>query len=532
VAVLAVALLLGGAAPARADLCVMVDPVLSIGCATSAHAAAGTSVEQSSPAGEPIPHSSTRVERDPQRIAVTARRSTSQRELAAVFAAAGVVVEEHVPAIRAYLVRVDPSRQAAAVARLRASPAVARAGPDVVAHALDTTPNDDEWPLQSGLRVVGLPRAWDTSRGSSHLVVAVVDTGVDPAQPDLRGALVPGMNFVDPAAPPGDDHGHGTAVAGIVAARSNNGQGMAGVCWFCAVMPVKVLDAGGSGDDTRIAAGIVWAVDHGARVINLSLGGPGDSPELDAALAYAFAKGAVVVAAAGNSGTTVPFYPAANANALSVAATTASDRAYSWSNHGSWVNVAAPGCNVAPGRPGTYQLFCGTSSAAPIVAGLAALALSQRPDATAADVRRAIEGATTPLAGFVQYGRVFAPATLAALATTVRRTTELRAVLTHARPAWSYEVPSAPGGIAVTVRFRRGAVANATVGSLGSTTGTSPLRLSAVAPGPVRLVVRSRGAVPLRVVVKISFVGAADDYIKKPFSPEELRARVHAVLGR
>jgi Subtilase family len=160
------------------------------------------------------------------------------------------------------------------------------------------------------------------------------------ARVPLQGALVPGANFVTVGASPMDDHGHGTAVAGIIAARSNNKQGITGACWFCLVMPVKVLDRNGSGDDTQIAAGIVWAIDHGARVINLSLGGPGTTPELTAALAYAARKGVVVVAAAGNSGTTIPFYPAADPNALSVAATTSGDQPYNWTNFGFWVNVA------------------------------------------------------------------------------------------------------------------------------------------------------------------------------------------------
>jgi subtilisin family serine protease len=502
-ALLAVTLLLGSDATARGDVCVVVDPVVSIGrCTASAPANASPRTSSSAQSEEAVPLSSTSVEYDPQHIAVTAEPWASSRRLTALFEAAGVEVEQHVGAIDAYLLRVAPNRQAAALRALRSSRAVAEAAPDVIAHTLDTTPNDNEWPLQSGLRVVGLPRAWDMSRGSSKLVVAVVDTGVDANQADLGGALVQGANFVDPSAPPRDDHGHGTAVAGIVAARSNNGQGMAGVCWFCAVMPVKVLDASGSGDDTRIAAGIVWAADHGARVINLSLGGPGDTPELDAALEYASGKGAVVVAAAGNSGTTVPFYPAANANALSVAATTTADRAYPWSNHGPWVNVAAPGCNVAPGRGTAYQLFCGTSSAAPIVAGLAALALSERPDATPSDVRRAIEGATTPLPGFVQFGRVSAPGALAVLST--RRVVQLHAVLTRARPVWTYDVRAAPGTLDATVRFRRGAVATLSVDSATQVTGASPLRLTASGGGPVRVTVRTKN-VPLRITTTLSF---------------------------
>jgi thermitase len=459
--------------------------------------------------------SATTREHDPRRIAVTVSRRASPRQIAAAFAGAGVELEQAVPQLHAYLVRVAPKRQAAAVRALRASRAVVRAGPDVVAHALDTTPNDSEWPLQAGLRVVGLPRAWDTSRGSAGLVVAVVDTGVDASQPDLRGAVVPGVNLIDPSAAPHDDHGHGTAVAGVVAARANNGQGMAGVCWFCLIMPVKVLDSSGSGDDLRIAAGIVWAVDHGARVINLSLGGPGSTPELEAALAYASRKGAIAVAAAGNSGTTLPFYPAADVNALSVAATTTADHPYTWSNYGQWVDVAAPGCNVAPARGGGYGLFCGTSSATPIVAGLAALVLSAHPGATPAEIQGAIQRSGAPLPGVVQFGRVDAPAALAALSVPgARRVVVRTGTLTHSSSR-RYDVPAAAGSVDTTVRFRKGAVLTVILDSsetgarLGKRTGRSPLRLSQPVPGPVRVTLRSSSGLPIRFVLTVSFDKAA-----------------------
>jgi subtilisin family serine protease len=516
-----VAVVLAGAVlapPARGDICVVVDPVLSVGCASASPAPPRSAT--AAPAGggardDGVALSSTHLEHDPGRIAVTAARGATPREVAAAFAAAGVSVDESIPAIRAYLLRVAPERQADAVRRLAASAAVARAAPDVIAHALDTTPNDAQWPAQDGLRLIGLPRAWDTNRGSSQLIVAVVDTGVDANQPDLRGALVPGMNFVDGNAPPLDDHGHGTAVAGIVAARADNGQGIAGVCWFCLVMPVKVLDSKGNGDDTRIAAGIVWAAEHGARVINLSLGGPGTSPELAAAIAYATWKGAVVVAAAGNSGTSLPFYPAADVNALSVAATTSADRAYSWSNYGTWVAVAAPGCNVAPARGGGYGRFCGTSSAAPVVAGLAALALSAEPGAAPADVRSAIEHGATPLAGVVAFGRVTAPQTLAFVAKLGHRVRAVKSgVLTAARPVWTFVLPAAPALLAATLRFRPRAAASLRLDSLESGTlldrvsGGNPLRLVEPVPGPVRVTVRARSGFPLRYRLVLSYAAS------------------------
>ena len=174
---------------------------------------------------------------------------------------------------------------------LQSSSAVANAAKEPIAEAFDTSPDDTDWPQQAGLRVAGFPKAWDVTQGSSKIVVAVIDTGVDAKHPDLRGALVPGWDFVGNDADPADDHGHGTAVAGVIGARSNNRVGVAGICWRCLVMPIKVLDSKGNGDDTLIAAGIVWAVNHGARVLNLSLGGPGSSVELGNALMYAANEG-------------------------------------------------------------------------------------------------------------------------------------------------------------------------------------------------------------------------------------------------
>jgi len=506
--------------PARGDICVVVDPVLSVGCASADSVPAPERSAVATPAAaaqdDDVALSSTRVEHDPGRIAVMAAPGAASRDVTSAFAVAGVTVEESIPAIRAYLLRVEPERQAAAVRELASSPAIARAQPDVIAHALDTTPNDAQWPAQDGLRLIGLPRAWDTNRGSSRLIVAVVDTGVDANHPDLRGALVPGVNLVDGNAPPLDDHGHGTAVAGIVAARADNGQGIAGVCWFCVVMPVKVLDSKGTGDDTRIAAGIVWAAEHGARVINLSLGGPGTSPELTAAIAYATWKGAAVVAAAGNSGTSVPFYPAADVNALSVAATTTADRAYSWSNYGAWVAVAAPGCNVATLRGGGYGRFCGTSSAAPLVAGLAALALSRRPSATPSEIRDAVERGSTALSGIVRFGRVSAPQTLAALRLAVHPIVEAHTGVVNAQePERRYALPAAAGAVRATLRFPAGAVMSLALetadGSvlLDRVKGKSPLHLAEPVPGPVVVVVRVRAGPFARFRLSLSFDPAA-----------------------
>jgi subtilisin family serine protease len=242
--------------------------------------------------------------------------------------------------------------------------------------------------------------------------VAVVDTGVDPSQPDLAGRLAPGYDFVNGDSDPGDDNGHGTAVAGIVAAAGNNHIGVAGYCWRCRVMPLKVLDANGGGFASDVARAVVWAGDHGARVINTSLGGPVEDAALAAAAQYAQLRGALLVAAAGNDSSSQLDYPAALPAVVSVGASNQADALYPFSNQGA--AVAAPGENTTTARGGGYETFLGTSSAAPVVSGIAGLLFSLVPSATPAQVTGALEQSATPIAG-VTFGRVDAQRALANL---------------------------------------------------------------------------------------------------------------------
>ena len=391
------------------------------------------------------------------------------------------------------VVQMPPDRRDATLARLDASRVVALVERDAVLERLDTTPNDTDWPSQWGLRRIDLPAAWDRTRGSSAVVVAVLDTGVDGDLPDLRDAVVPGYNAVSPLAPPADDNGHGTSVAGVIAARTNNDQGIAGICWTCSVLSIKVLGADGTGDTALVATGIVRAADAGARVISMSLGGPADDQTLDAAVAYALGKGAIVVAAAGNNGASAPFYPAAIPGVVSVAATDATDHLYSWSNFGSWAQVAAPGCNAAPSTQGDYVMFCGTSSATPVVAGLLALLVSEQPAASSDAVVRALEQTAVPIGDSVRFGRVDAEAALASLAppssaaapaeqtpAAHSSTITLRGFLVRGRAV--IRRPVEPGSLAATLRFRTKlqlslSIRNAGGALVAQTRGRSGIRL-------------------------------------------------------
>jgi subtilisin family serine protease len=496
------------AGPAPGALCVVVDPLLELGCPAAQQPSTSTSQQSAPQAQENVRLSSTEPRYDPRRLAVTFRRGTTSQAARATIDAGGTTLVQAVPKINAYLVDVDPDRRAAALAYFDSSPRVASAGRELMAEALDTTPDDNGWPQQDGLRVAGFPKAWDVTRGSSRIVVAVVDTGVDAAHPDLRGAVVQGHDFVNGDADAADDHGHGTAVAGVIAARSNNREGGAGICWRCSVMPVKVLDASGSGNDTVIAAGIVWAADHGAQVINMSLGGPGTSAELSNAIGYAVGKGVIVVAAAGNSGTTTQFFPAADPRAISVGASTVADRRYSWSNFGPWVRVAAPGCNFAPVRGGGYGTFCGTSSATPLVAGLIALELSAEPTATAADIQQALVRAAVPLPDFVQYGRIDAGKTLSLLRP-ARANAVFRGTIRSRARVRSFRVVAGAGELSANLQFTGNRRLMLQLGSLARVAGTSPLELRRSVPaGTYTLCVSGRGSATF--VLTVSYALPAD----------------------
>jgi hypothetical protein len=242
-------------------------------------------------------------------------------------------------------------------------------------------------PYQWNLPVIETLEGWNISKGSEAVRVAVVDTGVDLDHPDLVQNLADGVNIVNPDLPPEDDVGHGTHVAGVIAATVNNAEGVAGMSWYNKVMPVKVLDETGAGSTYSVAQGIIWATDNGARVINLSLGNYVDAEFLHDAIRYAYDRDVVLIAAAGNDNTETPGYPAAYPEVFAVAATDAGNQKAVFSNYGDYIDAAAPGENIASTYAGSqYAALSGTSMASPHAAALAAMIRSVNPDLTNEEV--------------------------------------------------------------------------------------------------------------------------------------------------
>lgn len=332
-----------------------------------------------------------------------------------------------IPELRVEVARIDSELRQRLLQRLRYDPRIEYVEPNYKAQAL-LVPNDpllsNQWGLFTIKAADNAQSAWNLSQGSSSVEIAILDTGIDEAHPDLRDKISRSQNFTNSPTVQ-DVFGHGTHVAGIAAAATNNGQGIAGVAYQVKLANLKVLDDNGSGYYSWIASGLIWAADQRIPVVNMSLGGSSSSLLLSDAVTYATNKGTLLVGAAGNSGKNTYTYPAAFDQVIAVAATDKNDNKASFSNYGTWVDIAAPGVAIystLPTYPNkvsslrSYGYLNGTSMATPFVAGTAALLFGSGN--TSSEVRNYLEDYADRINGtgiYFLHGRVNSYRSLQAL---------------------------------------------------------------------------------------------------------------------
>lgn len=357
----------------------------------------------------------------PDQVILRFKPGTSSQARAQAYANLGVQEIRPLHMANTYLVKnVGGSTVAGVVPRLTSISTIADGGPNYYRYPTDI-PNDPYWDKLWGMKMIHAPAAWDVEKGSSSVTVAVVDTGVSSTHPDLQGRLLAGIDIAngdsDPSPSTTDpESGHGTHVAGTIAAQGDNGVGVVGVCWNgVKILPVKVFpDSGGGATSSDIIDGLQYAMEQGAQVVNLSLGGPGGLAAEGDKIHELTQAGIIVVAAAGNDGAAGVSYPAAFADSIAVSAVDENENLTAYSNFGPEIDIAAPGgedlsgaVNSDPqiwstwyaGATGNgYAAIQGTSMAAPHVAGAAALLLSHGYSAT--EVKdRLMWGARTPASG-------------------------------------------------------------------------------------------------------------------------------------
>jgi subtilisin family serine protease len=323
---------------------------------------------------------------------------------------AGVRTNRASPGSQRSVVTASAGRAGQVAASLRADPRVIAVVPDAVVHATgwptDGPPSDPMYGQQEDLAQIHVPEVWPSTTGDPSVVVAVIDTGVDLSHPDLAGVTVVSprnetFNTTDVT----DVVGHGTHVAGTIFARTNNATGIAGIAPNSSLMPIKVLDGAGSGFFSDVLDGVDWARTHGADVINLSLGAALSAEQIalfQPTFSAARAAGILIVAAAGNSGNPLMYYPAGLNGVVSVAAVDPTDVQADFSTFNRAVDLSAPGVDTlstvpTAGDPIGYERFSGTSMASPHVAGVAALVWAKRPGLGVAELEAVLRASATDL---------------------------------------------------------------------------------------------------------------------------------------
>lgn len=272
----------------------------------------------------------------------------------------------------------------------RESPSVEYIHENRPVQTLALVPNDSFFPAQSYLKQIGMPNAWEVENGNDSITIALVDTGVDLQHKDLKNNLVEGINLLQPQLPPQDDNGHGTNVAGVIAAETNNKRGVSGILWKAKMMPIKALDSNGRGDEVKLAEAIRYAVDHGAKIIVLSVGLVVNDPILSEVVQYAEDKNILLVAATGNDEGEMVRYPAAYPTVLAVGGISENNTTEERSNYGQEIDVVAPWSVYTTALGDKYETKDGTSMAAPQAAAVCALIWRKYPQLKPFEIRNLI----------------------------------------------------------------------------------------------------------------------------------------------
>jgi thermitase len=328
----------------------------------------------------------------PGRLLAAPRSGIDGNLLAYTLRLHAAVVRKHWTGIAVSVLEVPEESSEAIMESLKRTGLFEYVERDQYAHTAAEVPNDPGFVSQWHLAKIQSSQAWSVTTGSPSVVVAVIDTGVHGTHPDLASNLVPGWNFVKSNSDTSDPLGHGTAVAGVIGAASNNGIGVAGVSWHSRMMPLVVVDENDLAAYSNIAEAIQYAADRGVRVINISVGGNAQSSTLQSAVDYAWNRGVLILASAMNNGASNPYYPAACNHVMAVSATDSNDHLASFSNYGNWIAISAPGAGIlTTAAGGGYAYWFGTSFSSPIVAGVAALSLAVNPTLTNAELVAILE---------------------------------------------------------------------------------------------------------------------------------------------
>ena len=403
-----------------------------------------------------------------QQLQARHRLASAQPVFAGTFSEPDLAAE--VGLERIFLLELPEGQEVqSAIAELTSDPSVEYAEPDyILTIATDDTYFKEQWALNntgqeiyklgSGLvdADIDMPEGWTITKGKSEIIIAIVDTGADLSHPDLAAKIVPGYDYVNKDNIPQDDNGHGTHVAGIAAAITNNGRGVAGVCQECKIMPIKSFDYSGSGYVSVVVEGIRYGADHGAHVLNLSftIKDPSASENivLHDAIRYAYLKNIPVVAAMGNDGNSTLQYPAAYPETIAIGATNYLDLRPYYSSFGDHIDLVAPGSYILSTYWDTlneydYVYNTGTSMATPHVSGVIGLMRSITTRLSVEETRKILRDSADDL-GIVGWDRYYGAGRLNAY-TTLQTT---KKVISSLRLTGSkYVLPETESAYSVTV---------------------------------------------------------------------------------